>query len=459
MNQIADQAAPTTMQKLSSLWGQYLPLSLSDVTMALGDPLIVFTLAQMPNARMNLAAVGIAKAIAVFFESPVIMMLHASNSLAANQESREGLWKLMVIAALTLVGLLTVLSFPGVFAVMNRYFFATEAAIAFHSREILSLLILWPGAIAWRRYYQGLLIHRGNVQVVKNASLVRLAFVILMLFTGYNLEFSGALLAGATLMGGVLVESATVSLAYYRRYGRVTPVVSTELTPKAKLLPTTLQGIWSFYWPLANSMVVVWGGRALLLGIVARSVDAAVALAAWPAAWGLVLVIANATRMVQQVVIRNRGEMSDPFLLFFAGTVGLLFFAILVLMANTTVGYRLTQSFIGNDPDLLTGVLPVLFLCSAVPLLVALQNAIQGFLISEGRTGRVNVATWLGTTFLLSVTAGAIYFGFAGATAASFAMLTALLVETFWLARGLPSNFFRSSSSRAERSEVEGSPA
>ena len=68
--------------QLIQLWKQFIPLSLSDVTMALGDPLTTTTLAHLADSRINLAAVGVAKTIAIFCESPNIMLLHASNALA-----------------------------------------------------------------------------------------------------------------------------------------------------------------------------------------------------------------------------------------------------------------------------------------------------------------------------------------------------------------------------------------
>ena len=72
-------------RQLIQLWQQFIPLSLSDVSMALGDPLTTTTLAHLPDARTNIAAVGVAKTIAIFCESPIIMLLHASNALAPSQ--------------------------------------------------------------------------------------------------------------------------------------------------------------------------------------------------------------------------------------------------------------------------------------------------------------------------------------------------------------------------------------
>jgi progressive ankylosis protein len=64
-----------------------------------------------------------------------------------------------------------------------------------------------------------------------------------------------------------------------------------------------------------------------------------------------------------------------------------------------------------------------------VPLLVALQNATQGFLVTENRTGHVNLSTWLGTGTLLIIVSLTINKGMNGAIAAAIAMITSMIVE------------------------------
>jgi progressive ankylosis protein len=186
-------------------------------------------------------------------------------------------------------------------------------------------------------------------------------------------------------------------------------------------------------------MLVVWGGRAILVGIVARAIDASIALAAWPAAWGLVLAIANATRMVQQIVIKNRGLVSDRLLVLFALGAGGVCSVLLLLGSLSPLGLQVVRSFIGDDPALVEGIRPVLLLCGFVPLLVAAQNAIQGFLVGSGRTKGVNYATWVGTSVLLLVAFAGVRLGISGAVAAAIAMTVALAVEVSCLGF----NFYR----------------
>jgi O-antigen/teichoic acid export membrane protein len=98
-------------------------------------------------------------------------------------------------------------------------------------------------------------------------------------------------------------------------------------------------------------------------------------------------------------------------------------------MSVTPIGDRIVQSFIGNDLTLANSIKPVLLICTIVPLFVALQNATQGFLVSENRTGHVNLSTWLGTGTLLIIATFAINKGMNGAMAAAIAMITSMLVE------------------------------
>ncbi len=409
------------------LWQEFLPLSLSDVTMALGDPLMTTTLAHLPDARDNLAGVGIAKALAVFFESPIIMILHASNALAPTQSSRKALWRFVLLLGTILSILLILLALPIVFAQIGSQFLGVPVDLAPIVQTTLMLMGLWPIVIAWRRYFQGLLIHYGHPKAVAKASLLRLFTVAIVLGIGFLQKMPGATLAGLALIIGVMVEAIAVTVAAQKF--KLTRSTTESITESTEPLPSNVLEVFKFYWPLANSMLVVWGGRALLIGIIARSQDSTLALAAWPAAWGLVLVIANSTRMIQQIVIKYRGKTSDLRLLKFTMMVGGFCSLFLLSLSTTSIGEQMIQAFIGSDRDLVNRIKPVLLVCTGIPLLVAIQNATQGFLVSEGRTGTVNFSTWLGTGTLLALTGISVQMGMGGALAAAIAMSCAMLVE------------------------------
>jgi progressive ankylosis protein len=425
---------------IGQLWREFLPLSLSDVTMAFGDPLMTITLTRLPDARVNLAAAGIARSLAICLESPIIMILHASNALAPTLGSRRALWRFVLLAGGSLSALLMLLAWPPIFDFVGRQLLQIPADLAPTVQGILVLVGLWPFAIAWRRYFQGILIYHGQAAAVANASLWRLGTVATIFGLGYWQQASGAMLAGLALVLGVIVEATVVTIVVKRRSAQLQPP---PLNPEARPLPQTIGAVSKFYWPLANSMVVTWAGRTLLVGIVARAFDAKLALAAWPAAWGLVVLIANSTRMVQQITIKYRHRIADRQLFQFALTVGLVGALVLGVIGTTPIGMQVIQLFVGGDRELAMQMRPVLWVCFINPLLVALLNAMQGMMVSEGRTGSVNLATWLGTGALLLVASLGVNAGLPGAIAAAGAMLAASLVEVgglMWQRRVAQSN-------------------
>jgi progressive ankylosis protein len=406
-------------RNLIKLWQQFIPLSLSDVSMALGDPLTTTTLAHLPDARNNIAAVGVAKAIAIFCESPIIMLLHASNALAPTQASRRALWKFTLIASGLMSLLLALTTLPFIFAIVGEGWLGVSPSLSDPVRSTLSIVILWPFAIGWRRYFQGLLIHSGQSNAVAKAGIIRLLVVAGILSGGFLLQTNGAVVAGMSLVWGVIAEA--IAVTYLARKLGATKPPETVSTPE---LPQNLAGVWKFYAPLGGTMMLGWGARAALVGIVARANDGQIAL---------VLVIANSTRMVQQIVIRNRQLMPDRVLIFFGITVGMVCSLILLSVSATPLSADAIGWFIGHDRELIARVHPVLLICAVMPLFVSLQNAIQGFLVSEGRTWGVNQAAWVGAVAMLGTAYLAVKSGQDGAIAAAIGMMLGSLMEIVYL--------------------------
>jgi progressive ankylosis protein len=415
-------------RKIIQLWQQFLPLSLSDITMALGDPLTTTTLAHLPDPRTNIAAVGVAKTIAIFCESPIIMLLHASNALAPTQASRKSLWRFTLIASGLMSLLLALTIIPAIFAIVGEGWLGVSTDLSDPIRVTIAITILWPFAIGWRRYFQGLLIHYGHSKAIAQAGIVRLLVVGGILAGGFWWQISGAIVAGMSLVWGVIAEAIVVT--YLAKKLGVTILPETISQPE---LPHNLAEVWKFYAPLGGSMMLVWGARVALVGIIARAIDGNIALAAWPAAWGLVSVISNSTRMVQQIVIRNRKSMPDRSLILFAITVGMICSLILLSISATPMSDRAIGWFVGNDRELILRVRPVLLVCAILPLLVSLQNAIQGFLVSEGRTWGVNHATLIGASVMLGITYLAVQFGQYGGMAAGIGMVVGSAIEIGYL--------------------------
>ena len=76
-------------QTVSRLMRQLVPLAMSDVIMALGDPLQISTVSRLGNPKASLAAMGVVKALANFLERPIIMILQTSTALSGDRRARH----------------------------------------------------------------------------------------------------------------------------------------------------------------------------------------------------------------------------------------------------------------------------------------------------------------------------------------------------------------------------------
>ncbi|MHC0067277.1 hypothetical protein ACWATR_30940 [Nostoc sp. UIC 10890] len=414
-------------RSLLTLLTQFIPLSLSDVAMTLGDPLQTAALSRLAFPQETLAGVGVVKAVAVFLESPIIMILHASTALGNYNASRRALWQFTMIAGLSLSGIFLVLTWEPLYNWLLIDVFGVSSFIATRGRTPFLLMFLWPFVIAWRRFFQGLLIRARKSVPVGWASVARFTWVIVALAIGVNLKSDGAALAGITMMGAILIEAMLVTWFCSRL--SITSILDQQTHQDIKKLPKTFQGVTFYYLPLASTMLLIWGARAILLSFVARSFDGSLALAVWPAAWGLVLSIANGTRMVQQVVISSYEETSKQTLATFVVLVGLGFTSIPLFLGFTSQGFSLLRQFFGDNPSLVEAAIPVIQVLSCLPLLLALQNTFQGLLIHRAKNWFINLATLIAAALTLIVCGSLIFTGHSGATSAAYGMIAGIVSE------------------------------
>jgi progressive ankylosis protein len=414
-------------RSLLTLLTQFIPLSLSDVAMTLGDPLQTAALSRLAFPQETLAAVGIVRAIAILLESPIIMILHASTALGIYTASRRALWQFTVIAGISLSSIFLVLTWEPLYNWLILDVFGVSPFIAARGRTPFILMFLWPFVIAWRRFFQGLLIRARKSIPVGLASVGRFAWVIVALAVGVSFKFDGALLAGVTMIGAVIIEAVLVTWFCSRL--NITFILDQQIHQDTKKLPKTLKGVTLYYLPLASTMLLIWGARAILLSFVARSFDGNLALAVWPSAWGLVISIANGTRMVQQVVISSYEETSKRTLATFVVVVGLIFTSIPFFLGFTSQGFSLLRQFFGDNPSLIEAALPVIQVLSCLPFLFTLQNTFQGLLIHRAKNWFINLATLVGAALTLIVCGSLIFTAHSGATSAAYGMIAGIVGE------------------------------
>ena len=314
----------------------FLPLSLSDVIMVLAGPILTIGLTKLAHPETSLAAYSVALNVAILLESPIIMLLHASNLLSRYRETYQPLRHFMLWANALLTVLYALLAFTPAYDVIFRTLLGQPDAIADAARPAFQALLLWPAAIGWRRFYQGILIQHKRSSVVAYAGFGRIGSLAAVTALGVAGNAHGATLAGVALVISVIVEA--VAVTWLAR-----PVLKGGVTdPNAEVpdwAPRTIAQIARWYWPLAMTQILVTVVRPLINGGIARSVNPELGLAAWPVAWSTILMVANSVRMVQQVALTLLQDRRSYLMLRrFTLTVGVAACGIMALLAVTPLG-------------------------------------------------------------------------------------------------------------------------
>ena len=189
---------PLTWPRIAAFW---LPLAGTWLMMAAEGPYLAAIIARLDRPTENLAAFGVAFALAIIIEAPVIMLMAASTALVTDAASYAALRRFTytLAAALTLVQVVAVL--PPVFDRLALSLIGLPPDVARLTHHGLAIMLPWTIAIGYRRFRQGLLIRRRLTRLVTYGTAVRLA------------AMSAAALAAARVPGLQGVHVGTIALA------------------------------------------------------------------------------------------------------------------------------------------------------------------------------------------------------------------------------------------------------
>lgn len=425
-------ATPTeeiTEQKigLMSLLKQFFPLAISDFAMTIGDTFRTMALVRLANPDIVLAAIGIIKSVAALLESPIIMILHASTALSVNRSAHRALWRITLLLSGLLSSIFLFLCWAPVYHWLFGDIFGADSEVVLAARFGFLLLVPWPAVIGIRRFYQGILIRAGHRNTIAHAGLVRLASTCALLWIGVHFQWEGVFLGAISLMGTVIIESAMVIFLSYH-YNSPAHIVF-EDEDNLSQHPTTTATVARYYLPLGSTTLLIWTGKAMLVGVIVRAVDGNTGLAAWVAVNGFVAPLCNTTRMVQQIILSVPSSVSAKLLWRFAVMVGLCCSAPLVLLAFSPPGTYLLRLFLDGADNIFGPALPGIQLLALMPLTFALQTFYQGLLLKNAGNWWINGATFVNVALTFILTIILVKFGYGGALSAAIGTLLGQLAE------------------------------
>ncbi len=413
----------------------WLPLAASWLLMATESLAVNAIIARMAEAKLQLAALGVATSLALAVESPIISLLTASNALARDRESYRLLHRFTLGLNAIVTATMLLVGFTPLFDFAVAQLIGTPAEIAVKVRPVLWAMTLWPAAIGFRRFHQGLMIRHGYTRQISYGTAIRL-------FTAAGVSLAGLAwgkLDGATVGGLALGASSIAESAYVWYVAQPAVQKIKRIAPLTDGIPLTLRDLLRFYAPLALTSAITLSTTPIINSGLTRSPYPIESLATWPVVSGQLFALRSFGLSLQEVVVALLdGPAAMRILRRFAIMVGIGSLALLLIIAYTPLAPWWQQQIAGLSEDLTGFAVAALRLAALLPVLAVVVNMLRGIVVTGKATSAIAQATVfnllaLGSVLLIGGKLGLL----PGASLAAVALTVSQLAESVWLWRGV----------------------
>ncbi len=406
------------------------PLALTWLMMAFESPFIAAVIARLPHAKENLAAYGVAFAFALIIEAPVIMMLSAATALVDHKANylRVRNFTFFLNGLLTLIML--ILLIPVVFDFVILRLFHLPENIAQLTFWALVLLLPWPGAIGYRRLYQGILIRYDRTRMVAYGTAIRVfAMAATALLLAGLTSLPGAAVGASAHAAGVVAEALASRIM-------VVPVVRQLMQSATTEEGYSYRYILNFYYPLALTALLGLATQPVATFFMGRARMPIESLAVLPVINALIFIFRSIGLSYQEVVIAILGEKGRyyPQVKRFAWYLAIGISLVLGIIVFTPLIHVWYQNISGLSKELSQfALLPtrILYLMPVLTLLISFQRAI---LVHARHTHPI---TWASSIEIVSIALllalFIIGFNMIGAIAAALGFVLARLAANGYL--------------------------
>jgi hypothetical protein len=378
-----------SVRKIIIFW---LPLAATWLMMSIEGPILAALIARLAGPEYNLAAYGVAFSFALIIEAPVIMIISASTALVKNYDSFIKLRNFTFLLNAIITLLMLVFLIPQVFFFIAEDLINLPHNVAGLTHTATIILIPWPGAIGYRRFYQGILIRNDLTKRVALGSVIRIATMGSTAFLLYFFaDIPGVILGASSLSAAVIMEAIA------------SRIMANDSVNKIKTNndnlhePLTYKKIYYFYYPLALTSLIGLGVQPLITFFIGQSRMALESLAVLPVVTSFVFIFRALGLSYQDVVIALMGESKEVFLSLkkFAVILGILLTLALSFVAFTPLS-EIWFGVVSGLPYNLTSFsrLPLMIMAifPALTLLISFQ---RGILVNRNNTKSITLATIL----------------------------------------------------------------
>jgi len=399
--------------------------------MSIEGPILTSAIARLPFDAINLAAYGVAFAIAMLIESPVIQLLSTSVALARDAASMRVLkrftWRVNIGVTIGMI----VVTIPPVYDLLITHVIDLPLEVEHAMYWGLVCLIPWPGAIGYRRFYQGIMIRHGFTRQVAYGTAMRLITIVVV---GVILLVIGTI--PGVILGTVTLSTAVIFEAIATRYMAREALKVYAHQPASSQPPATMREITKFWLPLAATSAIGFVVTPMLAMFMSRMPNAIESLAVLPVVDSFVFFFRSFGFSYQEVGVALIGQRFEGYAVVRRVGVWMMLAttAALVAIAFTPLLGVLYESAYGLNPLLTEFAMPPTTVLIILPSIAVAYSLHRSVLISARQNMKVAISTVLevsGIALVMSILVTTT--SLQGAMAAAVAMAVGRIGSTLYL--------------------------
>ncbi len=407
-----------TQKTILTFW---IPLAATWLMMSIEGPYLSALIARLAEPKFNLAAYGIAFSLALIIEAPVIMMMSASTALVKDNQSFKQLKKFNYILSASLTAAMVILILPPIFYFVTENLIGLPREVSYLTHLAVMILIPWPGAIGYRRFYQGILIRNNLTRLVAYGTIIRLISMTITAFILYKFTDVPGVVVGASALSAAVICEAVASKMMVKNF-----LVKLRAQVNETQNELTIKGIIKFYYPLALTSLLTLGIQPFVTFFIGQSRMPLESFAVMPVVTSFVFIFRGLGLSFQEVVVALIGDNMDGFnqLKRFAIKLAMFVAGTLMLIAFTPLAEIWFRDVSGLSESLTEFAKLPLMIMSFFPAFTVLISFQRAVLVKANETKQITYGTAIEFVGIIVVVAICIkFFSLVGAVAATIAFV------------------------------------
>ena len=409
----------------------WIPLAATWLMMSVEGPYISALIARLAEPEFNLAAYGIAFSLALIVEAPIIMMMSASIALVTNYQSFRQLRKFNYTLMLLLTGIMILFIIPPIFYFITENMIGLPKEVSHLTHFAMIILIPWPGAIGYRRFYQGILIKNNLTRLVAYGTIIRIVSMSLVAFALYKFtDLPGVVVGASALSTAVVCESIASKFMAIK----IIRKLKSQIDETQNNL--TIKEIIKFYYPLALTSLLTLGIQPFVTFFIGQGKMPLESFAVMPVVTSFVFIFRGLGLSFQEVVVALIGNNMLQFneLKNFAIKLATIIAGTLMLIAFTPLAEIWFTDVSGLSEVLTHFAKAPLMIMSFFPALTVLISFQRAILVKAKETKQITYGTAIEFVGIIIVVAFCIKFlSLVGAIAATLAFVIGRIAACAYL--------------------------